>query len=200
MKIITTTWIVSLLCLFSAKAEPMSDKEKIEFIKYYRESVKLSEEFPDKLEVKAIFVDLDGDGNDEVFATSYGSFYETGWMWAAFRRDQVKWVPIKGYDKDSKLVTSGSGVYARPGEMFRVTKNNGSSEFVVLAEHYDKLAPEGKGPLNKSRFYLDKDGVFQEESIKDLERYLAYRASGEQWPEGTLIKKLEALKVEIFKN
>ncbi len=189
-----------MLGFFSANAESMSNESKLEFIKYYRESVKLLEEFPDKLEVKAVFVDLDADGKDEVLATSYGSFYETGWIWTAFRRDLDKWTPIKGYDKDSKTVGLYSAIYARPGEIFRVSKNNGSPEFLILSENYDKLAPEGKGPLNKSRFYLDKDGILQEESIKDLERYLAYRVSGHLWPEGTLIKALEALKVEIFKN
>lgn len=201
MKTITISLAIGLLFvpLQSAWAE-LTNVEKNDFVREYRKRVKLAEEFPEKQEVKVIFVDLDFDGKEEALATSYGSFYETGWDWAAFKRAGAQWVPIQGYDSEMKIIRPGSGVYARAGEIFRVTKNDGPVEFLILAEHYDKLAPEGKGPLNKTRFYLDKDGVMQQESIKDLERYLAYRVSGHKWPEGTLIKGLEAMKVEIFKD
>lgn len=181
-------------------AEPITEQDKREFVIFYREAVKLKEEFPDKLEVRVIFADLDGDGKEEALATSFGSFYEKGWDWTAFRKTESNWNWIRGYDEHSKAVQRSASVYARPGEIFRVTKTDGSFEFLILAENYDKLAPEGKGSLNKTRFYIDKDGVFQQEPVKDLERYLAYRVSGEQWPEGTLIKRLDALKVEIHKD
>lgn len=199
MKIKLSIWIASTLCLLSVRAEPINDKDKVEFIKYYREAVRLSEEFPNQPEVKAIFVDLDGDGKDEVLATSHGSFYETGWLWAAFRKNFDKWVPVKGYDEGSKSVRSGSGVNARPGEIFRVTKNDGTIEFIILAENFDKLAPESLGPLQKSRFFLDKEGVLHEVKIPDLERYLAYGSNRISGTYG-LINKMETLKVELFKD
>lgn len=200
MKIYTIIAIIYMSWLFPAWAEPTSEKEKREFADFYRKAIKLAEEFPNKLEVKTIFVDFDCDGNDEALATSYSSFGETGWLWTAFRKKSDKWSPINGYDSDSKSISLYSSIFARPSEIFSVSQHDGSIEFLILAESYDKLAPDGKGPLNKTRFYLDKDGVLQQEKVKDLERYLAYRVSGHQWPEGTLIKRLEALKVDIFKD
>lgn len=201
MKSITLTLTIGLLLIPHESAwAKFTNPEKNDFVSQHRIRTKLAQEFPRKQEVKVIFVGLDSDSHEEALATSYGSFYEKGWDWAAFKKKGEQWDPIKGYDSEMEIIRPGSGVYARPGEIFRVTLNDGSSEFLILAENYDKLAPEGKGPLNKSRFYLDKDGVLHEKSIKDLEHYLAYRVSGEKWPEGTLIKGLEALKVEIFTN
>ena len=178
----------------SPAAENMDQTAKENFVDFYRKWSKLSEEFPDRPEVKVTFVDLDGDGTDEALATSYGSFYEVGWDWAAFRKMGEEWGPIRGIDPHTKSVRPGSGVFARPGEIFRIVKNDGSVEFLILGEHFDKLQPEGLGPLNKTRFFLDKESILHQERVPDLERYLAYAGAHRNG----LIKSMEALKVEVF--
>ena len=188
--------ITFMLGLSLGKAEPLNDKEKIAFVKHYREIVKLEKEFPNDPEVKVIFIDLDGDGIEEAFATSKGSFYEVGWDWAAFRQKGQEWEPIKGFDNKAKVVRAGSGVFARPGEIFRVIKNDKTVDFIILAENFDRLAPDGLGPLRKTRFSLDKEGILRQEEVIDLERYLAYSGIHHSG----LISKVESLRVESFKD
>jgi hypothetical protein len=194
--------LIFLCCSISLSAQEkkLTIEQKKAFASFYRSRVDLLKIYPERPEVNVIFVDLDGDGLEEAFATSYEAFYETGWMWAAFKRNGDQWSPIKGYDSGKKAIQNGSSVYARPGEIFRVTKHDGTFEFLILGENYDKLAPEGMGALNKTKFQIDKEGVLQQQPIKDLERYLAYRVTGHTWPKGTLVKRLEALEVESFKD
>jgi hypothetical protein len=186
--------IVFALSATFANADPITEKEKADFIDYYRERVRLLVEFPENPQVKAIFVDLDGDGREEALATSRGSSYEDGNDWAAFRRIGDRWESIKGFDHDAKVIRPGSGVFARSGEIFRVVGHNGNTDFLVLHENFDKLAPDGLGPLFKTRFSIDKKGVLQQEPIENLERYIAYAGANRSG----LISKLEALKVEYF--
>ena len=194
MNTITRLTIVFALSAAFANADPITDKEKADFINYYRERVRLLVEFPDSPQVKAIFVDLDGDGREEALATSRGSSYEDGNDWAAFRRIGDRWESIKGFDNDAKVVRPGSGVFARSGEIFRVVGHDGNTEFLVLHENFDKLAPEGLGPLHKTRFLIDKEGVLRQESIENLERYIAYAGANRSG----LVSLIEALKVQYF--
>jgi hypothetical protein len=177
----------------SAQAELTKD-EKEEFVRQYRLRVKLAEEFPDKQAVKVIFYDLDFDGKEEALATSIGSFYETGWDWAAFKRNGTQWDPIKGYDSEAKIVRPGSGVYARPGEIFCLRDDENTVQFVVLNRNYDKWAPDKLGELNKIVFHIDGEGVFQQAKVQNLERLMAYRGART----AGIVTSFEALKVEEF--
>jgi hypothetical protein len=180
-------------CSASVYAE-LTDNQKHDFVRHYRSITRLAEEFPNKPEVKVVFVDLNRDGTDDALATSYGSFYETGWLWAAFQLVGGRWEPIKGYDNHDKVVRPGSGVYARHGEIFQVQMGDGVVEFLVLNQNFDKLAPEQLGPLNKSRFWIDREGILRQEKIENLERYLAYRGAHRDG----LVRKIEAVHVEVF--
>lgn len=177
-----------------AQAAPLTQSEKLDFIEYYKKRVKLLENFPNNPEVKAIFVDLDSDGREEVLATNHGSSYEDGNSWATFKMIGEHWETIKGFDNNAKIVRPGSGVFARSGEIFRVVKNDKSVEFLVLSENFDKLAPDGLGVLRKTRFSLDKEGVLRQDDVANLERYLAYYGTHHSG----LISKLESLRVETF--
>jgi len=194
MKIILNITTALVVALASAQADPLTQDQKLMFIDYYKKRVKLLDEFPDSPQVKAIFVDMDGDGKEETLATSKGSSYEDGNDWAAFRLVGDKWESIKGFDNEAKIVRLGSGVFARSGEIFRVVKNDKSIEFLVLWENFDKLAPDGLGVLRKTRFSLDKEGVLRQDDVANLERYLAYFGTHHSG----LISKLESLKVETF--
>lgn len=194
MNTIITLSTVLALSTFFANAEPITPEEKNDFVDYYRDRVRLLLEFPESPQVKAIFVDLDGDGREEALATSRVSTYEDGNDWAAFRRIGDQWESIKGFDNDAKMVRPGSGVFARSGEIFRVVGHEGKTDFLVLHENFDKVAPDGLGPLYKTRFSIDKEGVLQQESIENLERYLAYSGANRSG----LVSSLEALKVEHF--
>jgi hypothetical protein len=178
---------------YSAKAE-LTKEEKEEFVREYRSRAKLAEEFPDKQGVKVIFVDLDFDGKEEALATSFGSFYETGWIWATFKRKGNQWEPIRGYNSETKAMQPGSGVYARPGEIFCLRDDENNIQFVVLNRNYDKMAPDSLGALNKIVFHIDDEGVFQQEKVESLERLLAYRGARK----AGLVKTLEVLPVEEF--
>jgi len=183
-----------LLSFAIAQAAPLTQREKLDFIEYYKKRVKLLENFPNNPQVKVIFVDMDGDGKEETLATSKGSSYEDGYDWAAFRLVGDSWESIEGFDNEAKIVRPGSGVFARSGEIFRVVKNDKSVEFLVLWENFDKLAPDGMGELHKTRFSLDKEGVFRQDDVANLERYIAYAGANRSG----LISKLEVLKVESF--
>lgn len=184
------------MCILTIKAASITQTEKSEFIKFYRNAVKLDKEFPNNPEVKAIFVDLDGDGKDEALASSRGSSYEDGRDWAIFVRTAETWKPVQGFDNEAKIIRPGSGVFARSGEIFRVIKNDGTLDFLILSENFDNRAPDGLGTLRKSRFFVDKDGVLRQESVENLERYIAYLGVNKSG----LIGKLEALKVESFQD
>lgn len=197
MKIITALSVITIgVC--TSFADSLNQDQKTEFVKYYRKWTQMAKEFPDKQEVQAIFVDLDQDGKEEALATYQGNFYETGWSWNAFRQSPDGWKAIEGFDPKTGLTNPSSSLFARPGELFQVHIDADTYEFCILAENYDKLAPDGKGSLQKTRFYLDKTGILQQKNISDLERYLAYRTSGAKWPKHTLIKGLQQLSVEVF--
>ena len=197
MKTITTLFILTIgVC--ASFADSLNQVQKTEFVGYYRKWTQMAKEFPDKQEVQVIFVDLDQDGKEEALATYHGNFYETGWSWNAFRQSPDGWKAIEGFDSKTELTNPSSSLFARPGELFQVQIDADTYEFCILAENYDKLAPDGKGSLQKTRFYLDKAGILHQKNISDLERYLAYRTSGAKWPKNTLIKSLKQLPVEVF--
>lgn len=186
-----------MLCVIQLiKAEAITEKEKSDFVTYYRKAIKLAEEFPNDLEVKVVFVDLDGDGKDEAFATSQGNKYEDGRIWSAFRRIGEEWTRIKGFNNTTKVIRQSGAIYARSGEIFRVVKNDKSIDFLILTEIFNKQAPGGVGALHKIRFALDKEGVLRQEEITDLDRYLAYSGIHHSG----LISKMESLTVETFKD
>ncbi len=191
-------YTIKLLCIAFALTGTtpgqLDDSEKAEFAIEYRNRVKLAEEFPDKQEVKVIFVDLDFDGTEEALATSYGSFYEKGWDWALFRRVNGKWESIKSVNKEDQSIRAGSGVFARPGEVFKLIDDTGKIQHVVINRNYDKLAPHGIGSPNISYFYLDNKGFFVESKVASLEDLLIHRGSDK----AGLIKSIEALKVDVF--
>jgi len=189
--------IIFCAMAFQAQAKDLTKDEKNDFVTFYREWAALEKEFPEDQEVKVMFVDLDQDGITEALATSRGSQYEDGSAWTAFRMADDSWSQISGFDPTKEKPKKTATLFARAGEFFRV--NNGATvEFCTLSENYDKLAKGGKGPLNKTRFYLDDKGILHQIPIPDIERYLAYRASGAEWPNNTTIKSLERLPVEVF--
>lgn len=185
---------ILLLGIIMNSANALTLEDKQAFVAYYRNLVQLSVEFPEKQQVKVIFVNLDGSGEMEALATSYGSFYEDGWSWAAFKKNGAAWAPIKGFDNHEKVIRTGSGVFARSGEIVQVRTENDKIEFVVLGHNYDNQSSSGIGPLNKTRFWIDADGVLQQEKIQNLEQYLAYRGVHRD----KLIQEMQVLKVEVF--
>jgi len=179
---------------FASQANELTVEQKKKFANFYRDQVDLLEIHPDRPEVKAIFVDLDGDGLEEAIATSYEAFYETGWLWSVYKKEGDKWKPIQGYDPEAKAIRPGSGIYARPGEIFKVVHNDGTRQFLTLNLHFDKFARDGIGPINKTSFWIDDKGIFQEQKVEDLERYLAYQGAHRIG----LVQRLDALPVEVF--
>lgn len=186
--------IAVILTLFLQIASAITSEDKEAFVAFYRATMNLAEEFPDKQKVLVIFTDLNNDGATDALATSYGSFYETGWDWSAFSRSGQSWEPIKGVDATTKVIHSWSNIYARPGEITRIINADGKLEFLVLGQVYDNLAAGGLGPLNKTRFWVDEDGVIQQERVENLERFLAYRGTHRD----KLIQDMQVLKVETF--
>ena len=185
---------ILFLIMANHASASISDEEKLEFSIFYREKIDLLKIFPDRPEVKVIFTDLDGDNKEEAIATSYEGFYETGWLWSSYKNINGKWIPIKRHD-DGKLVSDSKAIFARPGEIFKITKEDGGVEFLILNQNFDSQAPDGKGNLIKTRFWIDKDGLMQEATIADIDKYLAFRTTM-----GGLIQSLEVLKVEMFKD
>ncbi len=193
--------ILILLCYFTSLAESAeipTQEEKIAFVEYYREWCSLAKEFPKNQEVKVIFVDLDQDGICEALATSKGGKYEDGLAWTVFRKTGNSWGQISGFNATTSKPKKNATLFARPGEFFLTRKKADSFEFCILSENYDILAPQGKGRLKKTRFYLDEKGVLHQSDIPDLEKYLAYQVSGAKWPDDSLIRSLERLTVEVF--
>lgn len=192
MKTHAVTGTIIALCLNICLA--ITPEEKESFVEFYRAKVNLAEEFPDNQKVLVIFTDLNNDGTTDALATSYGSYYETGWDWAAFTQTSQSWEPVRGVDATTKEIHSWSNIFARPGEIARVVKPQGEVEFLVLGQVFDNLASDGIGPLNKTRFWIDPDGLLQQEKINSLERYLAYRGPHKD----RLIQKMQVLTVETF--
>ena len=174
--------------------DPLTPQQKQSFVEFYRDWTLMRKEFPDRQNVKAIFVDLDHDGKQEALATYYGNFYEVGWSWNAFRHTSEGWKAIRGKNLDTGAIDPSSSIFARPGEIFRLEDNENNTQYVVLNLNYDKLAPDGLGPINKSIFYLNGEGVLQQEKVGNLERLLAYRGART----AGIVTSLEALRVEEF--
>jgi len=194
MKAIVITSCILSLGVIASQADPLTENQKLDFVDYYKKRVKLLETFPDHPQVQVVFVDMDADGEEEALATNHGSSYEDGNSWAAFRKTGDTWETIRGFDNKAKVIRPGSGVFARPGEIFQIIRHDGTIEFLVLHENFDKLAPDGLGDLYKIRFSVDDKGVLQQEQVKNLERYIAYAGVNRSG----LVSKLEALKVEYF--
>jgi len=186
--------LTAIACVSPVMAEPLTPSQKTKFVEYYRSWSMLEKEFPDRQEVKAIFVDLNDDGEQEALATSYGSFYEDGLAWHVFIRVAGRWTPIKGFDGKDKPLQPSSAVFARPGEIFRVVHSDGAIKLLALNLHFDKLASDGLRPINKTSFWLDQKGTLHHENVKDLERYLAYQGAHRSG----LIQSMEALPIEVF--
>lgn len=189
-----TILIMSCLVTYALQAQELTLQEKIEFADFYRKRVDLLKIYPNKPEVKVIFVDFDNDRQQEALATSYESFGETGWLWSAYRKKGAKWEEIDQYETETKTVQEGACIYARPGEIFSLVDEDNRIQFVVLNRNYDKLAPNGIGPINKSVFHLDEKGIFQQNKVDNLEQLLAYRGTRS----AGIVKSLESLKVELF--
>jgi len=182
---------------FQANAKELTQNEKNSFVIFYREWSSLDKEFPEDQEVKVMFIDLDKDGRDEALATSKGFEYEDGSSWTAFRMTGDSWSQINGFDSDTGKPKKNATLFARAGEFFQVNRGE-NIEFCILSENYDKLAEDGKGPLNKTRFNLDDKGILIQNPISDIERFIAYRASGAEWPRNTTIMSLVRLPVDVF--
>lgn len=182
---------------FHLQAKDLTQDEKLAFVDFYREWSSLAKEFPDDQEVKVIFIDLDRDGSHEAVATSKGSEYEDGSAWTAFRMSGDSWIQISGFDSSTNKPKKSATLFGRAGEFFQVNRGE-TVEFCILSENFDKLAPDGKGPLNKTRFHLDDDGIMRQSPIADIERFIAYRSSGAEWPKNTTIMSLVRLPVEVF--
>lgn len=196
MKTINT--LISIILITLAHAEDPPKNSKLLFVDFYRDWCSLAEEFPDDQEVKVMIVDLNQDGISEVLATSKGSEYEDGSAWTAFRQETDKWMPIRGFDATANKSKQYATLFGRTGEFFKITKNGDEVEFCILSENYDKLAPQGKGDLRKTRFYLDSKNILYQNNIPNLERYLAYQTSGHKWPDNSLINSLVRIEVEVF--
>jgi hypothetical protein len=186
--------IAVVLALATQISSAMTTEDKESFAEYYRAKVNLAKEFPDKQQVLVIFTDLNSDGVVDALATSYGSYYETGWDWSAFSRKGQSWEPIKGVDATTKAVHAWSNIFARPGEISRITTSEGKVEFLVLGQVFDNLTAGGLGELNKTRFWVDEHGVIQQEKVQNLEQHLAYRGVHRD----KLIQEMQVLKVETF--
>lgn len=182
---------------FQASAKELTQNEKDNFVIFYREWSSLDKEFPKDQEVKVMFIDLDKDGTGEALATSKGFEYEDGSAWTAFRMTGDSWSQINGFDTNTGKLKKSATLFARAGEFFQV-KRGENIEFCVLSENYDKLAEDGKGPLTKTKFNLNDKGILIQSPISNLERYIAYRASGAEWPSNTTITSLVRLPVEVF--
>ena len=182
---------------FHVQAKDMTQDEKNNFVNFYREWASLAEEFPKYQEVKVMFIDLNQDGVFEALATSKGFEYEDGSDWTAFRFNSEKWAKIPEYDARTEKIGKTATFFGRSGEFFRVMHGD-KVEFCILSERYDKLAKDGKRPLNKTRFHLDDDGIMRQSPISDIERFIAYRSSGAEWPTNTTIMSLIRLPVEVF--
>ena len=182
---------------FHAQAKDMTQDAKNNFVNFYREWSSLAEEFPESQDVKVMFVDLNQDGVFEALAASKGGEYEDGSAWTAFRVNSDAWSKIHEFDATTNKIGKTATFFGRSGEFFRVMYGD-KVEFCILSERYDKLANDGKGPLNKTRFYMDDNGILHQNPIQDIERYLAYRVAGAEWPNNTTIRSLERLSVEVF--
>jgi hypothetical protein len=187
-------FIILFLIMANHAKALISAEEKLEFSRFYRNQIDLLKIYPDRPEVKVIFTDLDGDNKEEAIATSYEGFYETGWLWSSYKKTNGKWMAIKRHD-DGKLASNSKAIYARPGEIFKITKEDGGVEFLILNQNFDNQSPDGKGTLIKTRFWIDEKGLMQEATVADIDKYLAFRTMM-----GGLIQNLEVLKVEMFKD
>lgn len=176
-------------------ADKLTQEEKNSFVEFYKKHINLNVEEPKKSWVKVMFVDVDGDGHIDALASDALSTYEKSQAdWAVFRFTGDKWIPFKGVDDLSKKIISGASLFGRSDEFFRVIKNDGALQFLILQKNFDKKAPQGLGDPIKSWFEVDKNGVIREHKITNIERYLAYDEKNLSSP----ISSLNRLEVEVF--
>ena len=180
-------------------ADTLTQKEKNAFVEFYKKKRNLQEESPQKTWVKVMFVDINGDGLMDALASNALTTYEQGQAdWSIYRNTGKNWKPFKSYHKNvyeesAKLIISAF-VFGRTGEFFRVIKNDGTLQFLILQKNFDKKAPQGLGDPVKSWFEVDKNGVIREHKITNIERYLAYDEKNLSSP----ISSLNRLEVEVF--
>lgn len=178
----------------SLNAFALTQQEKEEFADFYRQTTQLSLDSPNDLVVKVMFFDINGDGIEEAFATAKPSYYETGYLWTGYKKQNGKWIPIKGFEPITQQDLLSAGIYGRVGEFLRCVLPDGRVDHVILSQNYDNQITSGLGELNKSRFWIDSEGVLQQEKIENLERYIAYQGTHRD----KLIQEMQVLKVETF--
>ena len=181
--------------LLSHSYGEIKDDKKKEFVNFYKDWSKIEEENPNDTSIKVMFLDANGDGKEEAFATSKMFTYEKNQSdWTGFQMVDGKWEPLRGIGNVEKVIVLAGCVFGRPGEFFRVVKFDGSIEFLILGENLDKKYPQGIGKLYKSFFIVDEKGIIRETKIENIENYLAYfgeRKSG-------LIISMNQIPVEFF--
>jgi len=164
-----------MLPLAANAAEPISPEDKKDFVEFYRGWSQLEKEPAEKQWVKVMFTDINADGKVDALATNAHSTYEENQSdWSAFKRSGDEWVSFKGVDDLSEKIIVGASVFGRPNEFFKVVRETGEVEFLVLQEVFDKEAPEGIAPLVKNWFMVDKEDILRIREINNLERYLVY--------------------------
>ena len=187
--------LLTLLCLMSSVAfalpQAISDKEKKDFVTYYRSWRKLLEEFPDKPQVNFLFTDINSDGVLEAIATSHGECYEDGYSWTIFQRSGLSWAPVKLKMKDATTVDQSSSLLARSDEFYLLTGSGGKHDLAVLHKHYDTQIEGGMSPSQNSKVTISKESLMISEKLPSLDQIVAYSPG---------FLKLERLKVESFKD
>jgi len=145
----------------------LTEVDKKSFAEYYRSFVDLRKEFPDKLEVDVIFLDLNLDGTLDALAVSRGGKYEDGWDWCAFSRDKTgAWKPIGGVDETTGQPVEVAQIFARPDEFYRGKTENKPSHVLVLNKVYAKDMEPG---VSASQVTFNDKGllILKEVSVPD---------------------------------
>lgn len=136
MKLIFAT-LAAILTATVIQAAEIQESEKKVFAEYYRSYIDLHKEFPDKLDVYVMFLDLDQDGKTDALATSYGDMYQDGWIWSAFtRNDNGEW---KEFTRPKEL-TDETMIYARsdPDAFYRLKIENKLSHVIIIKKQWAK--------------------------------------------------------------
>jgi len=135
MKLLIT--ILAAIVSSVSYAEILNEADKKSFAEYYRSYIDLHKEFPDKLDVYVMFLDLNQDGKIDALATSYGDMYQDGWIWSAFtRNDNGEW---KKFTRPKEL-TDETMIYARPDPdaFYRLKIENELSHVIIIKKQWAK--------------------------------------------------------------
>ncbi len=192
-KIITITLLACVS--HTALTADITESEKSEFVSWYKETIKLAEEFPEQQSVYAIFHDLDADGSSEAIATSKSGYYEDGYIWNVYTQSEGGWSPVPSRNLDSGRESEYGSIFARLGELFEVITNNGAKEYLVLQRVYDNQVAGGIGPLRIAKFKM-VEGQLIEDTVPNLQHYVAYGGPRK----ADLISAMHALPIEHFKG